>query len=357
DDYMAVAIARRHKLSDLAQYQDDEIHEGLAELVLALLKALNGPFHSEHQLNAELEDIALSLNEMALRKPSPRKLAAVIRLNKWLQERGKSHKVAILDLSEPEHYQSIKKQLKSKAQSASELGQLKHALNLSAEFKLTELSSEMLPLLSDDSQTLPELISCLASLGHLEAVPKIRSIIEKRVNLKERCSQSFSAHPVFESDQQSSLLYWTALKALGSLPHNDSIEILSLAVSDYAPDKREQALLSLQTILLSDDLRKSAYKGNLSDLIKDRLDDPAVAVQSAALHGIAQHKLADLVPEVLKSLHSRESVIQRKARETLISLAENGYRKELRENLESALSKEFDSSKKQRLNKVIQSVG
>ena len=149
--------------------------------------------------------------------------------------------------------------------------------------------------------------------------------------------------------------YWAALKALGSLPDKSSLALLSQAVNDHAPDKREQALLSLQTVLLSQDLQRQ-YQGNLEELVRARMDDPAVGVQAAALTGVAQHNLKNLVPESVRALLSRESAIQRRASETLQALARNGHRDTVKESLEANISKEHDSSKKHKLNKVLEHI-
>ncbi len=361
DDYMAVAITRRHNLAQIAEFEEGQTHSGLAEICIAILKGLEGPFHSEAHLPGQLEEIRPRINELAMSKPSARLLASAIRLNRWFEQysgsgspNGKLEN-EIRDLSDRRHYEAIKQTLQeAKTDSPAELGELKHALSLAEQFKLTEFAPYVIPLLSEGFSALPEAINCIASLGDLEAVPGIAGIVEGRIDLDARCRNALSAHPVLESDKQSTDIYWTALKAFGALPHKRSLGILSKAVNDHAPDKREQALLSLQNVLLAEELRQNHYDGDLEALIRERTQDPAVSVQTAALKGIAQHGLTGLIPEVLKSLQSREVAVHRRAVETLLNLAANGHRDLVKSALESAFSKEYDSAKKARLNGVLQ---
>ncbi len=362
DDYMAVAIARKHSPSAFAEYSDEDIQEGTAELVLALLKALDGPFHSEAIFAEQLAAVAPRINELVTLKPTPRRLLAAIKLNRWLTEQSDkvqsvAAKTQIKDLSAAAHYEAVKQTLCNPSLSTpAELGQFRHALALAKQFKTTELSPYLVPLLKEDSPALVELIECLAELGDLDAAPLIARIIESKINLAGRCSQSFSAQPVFEEDKPSADLYWSSLKALGLLSHKSSLDILTKAVNDFAPDKREQALISLQTVLLSEDLRLNHYTGNLQELIQLRLDDPSLQVQAAALSGVAQHRYVALIPEVINLAQSREAVVHRQATETLISLANNGHKDEVKSALEKSMSKEYESARKQRIMKLLERI-
>lgn len=354
DDYMAVAISRKHNPADFFAFEDEEINEGLAEMAIAMVKALNGPFHAEPDLPTQLEEISEGINRLAKENPTARRIAAAIELNRHLQKGVVDPDDGQLrDLSRKEHYEVIKACLTDpKLTSSAEINEVKHALSLASKFKLTELAPQVMPLLNADSPVLLEATDCVAALGHVEAAPVIAELVEKKINLAQRGQQSFSAHPVLESDKQSTDFYWTALKAMGSLPDKSSLDILSKAVNDYAPDKREQALLSLQTILLTEEMKK-AYKGDLEALLRERIQDPSAQVQSAALTGVAQHNLVSLLPEALEAIHSKTQAVFAKAFDALLSLAKNGHKKAVRAAIESSLSKEFDANKKRRLSSII----
>ncbi len=357
DDYMAVAISRKHKPASFAEYHDDDIHEGLAELSMSLLKAIEGPFHAEHAINDQLEEICSTLIQNANNKPSARRIAAAIAVNRYLHEKGRKTQLELRDLSNKTHYEAVKRTLsESKYDSPTKTRDFRHALALAGTFKLTELSPLMVPLLKDDFPLLPELVDSLANIGDQAAAERIVELIEKQVKLNQRCQMAFSAHPVIEEDARASNFYWTALKSLGSLPHPAALKLLERAVNDYAPDKREQALLSLQTILLSEELRKKHYKGNLESLIQERMEDPAAAVQAAALIGVAQHKMTSLLPDLVRALNSRETIVQRQALESCVNLANNGHRNDVKAALEAAITKEHDSSRKFRMNKALQRI-
>ena len=357
DDYMAIAISRKHSISELAEFSDEKIREGVCEMAIAIIRGLNGPLHSEHQAQQQLLAAADRINQLALENPSPRRLHAAISVTEWATELGApTPKNAIRDLSNPKHYTKVVDTLSARLfTTGAELGQLKHALYLCQRFKLTELTPHLTPLLNRDFPALPELFDCIAELGISNDAPQITEIVKERIDLPSRLLLAMSAHPVVEHNEENALIYWSALKALGSLPHPASLELLSKAVNDYAPDKREQALLSLQKICLSEPLLK-AYEGDLEELLKERLNDPAVGVQKAALNGIALHQMAQLVPEVLKSLNSRELSIQRQSSDTICTLAMGKEKTAVKAALEDSLRKEIDASKKARLQKVLDQI-
>jgi hypothetical protein len=143
DDYMAVAITRRHKALEFAESPEEDVQEGACELVLALLKALKGPFHSEIQLPEQLEEVQDMINRLARSAPTPRRLAAAIALNEWLAEglRGQNKRspaqrenastLLIRDLSDLPHYECVRQALANLALKTSEqIGQIRHALAL-----------------------------------------------------------------------------------------------------------------------------------------------------------------------------------------------------------------------------------
>ena len=353
DDYMAVAISRKHHPAKFVELDDERVQEGLAEMSLALLKAMDGPFHSEQAIPAQLGELTPHINKLAQNKPSARRLAAAIELNRRTGLDRNASQSQVRDLSRKEHYDVVKACIENgKYSTAEECSELKHALALAGRFKLTELAPNVMPLLNSDCPVLQDAVSCIAALGHTEAAPLICKLIEEKINLGQRTSQAFSAHPVVESDKESTDFYWTALQALGSIPHESCVNLLSRAVNDYAPDKREQALLSLQNCLLTEDLKKG-YGGDLTALVRERLQDPSTQVQAAALNGIAQHKLLDLLPELIATVQSKEQLVQRKSVEALISLSNNGHKSEMKSALDAAISKEMDSNKKKRLSTVL----
>jgi HEAT repeat protein len=352
DDYMAVAISRNHRVIDFTGFQEDCVQEGVCELVLSLLKSLRGVFHSEAGLDQQLEEVQTRINEMAQAVPTPRRLAAAVALNLWIDSRTpgclpEQKGCLIRDLSDGGHYESVKQaivQFDPVADANS--GQFRHALALSAQFKLSELSPLLIPLLSPGAPALKDLLDCLAALGDSSAAPVIAELIEKTVEIERRSALPFEKYPVPEPDRAAAELYWSALKALGALPDRSSLNILRRAVNDHAPDIREQALMSLAGVLLSDDLKKHYGSANLEKLLRKRSSDPASGVQAAALAGVSLHRLGALVPEVLKALHSRERQIQRRALDTLLILCRSGCETDVRLGLEAGIRKELDPSKK-----------
>ena len=359
DDYMAVTIARRYvNLHELSEFTDAEVHEGFAELSMALQKAIEGPFHAEYRLAEQLDSISAHVNKLAQESPTPRRLRAAISINRRSEQENKStNSDRIRDLSKPEHYEAVKLTVaQAKYKTPAEAGQLRHALSLTAQFKLNELSPYLIPLIKSDFPAIPELMESIAALGVIEAATPLAALIKESVNLDSRTSLPFSAYPVVETDKAATDNYWRALKALGALPHESSLDLLQKAVNDYAPDKREQALESLQNILLTETLRDK-FAGNLQELLRQRLNDPSPTVQLTAAQGVTQHKFVELIPELFKLLQAREASTQRRASELLIGMAAAGCRDQVKQALQSSLAKEVDSSKKERINRVLQRLG
>lgn len=362
DDYMAVVFARRHSLEDLSSIQTANGAEGFAQLLLAIFKGLDGPFHSEHHLAEQLAALQPRVNELARKNPSPRLLQAAILLNSRLENKearraSKENYSEIRDLSHKDHYESVRLCLaEAKLEEAADIGQYKSALALASRFRLSELAPALVPHLRPGFSALPELLCSIGQLGEISAAEPIAELLKNTLDLQKRNKGVFSAHPVIEDDKAGSDIYWFALKALGSLPHESSLQVLKLAVQDHAPDKREQALLSLQQILLVHELQESHPLEDLKSLLKERIDDPAVGVQTASLKGIAQHNFAEMIPLVLKSLQSKETAVHKAAFATLLSLADNGQANSVKQALSEALVKEMDRAKKARLERVLQEI-
>ena len=354
NDYMAVAISRKHNFVELAEFQNEEMHEAFSEMALALHRGLTGPLHSEHQAAQQLQSAVKLINDFANSKPTPRKLRAAICVTEWLSTPEPAN--AIRDLSHKDHYNCVKDTIEAgKISTGKDVTQLEHALYLCGRFKLNELAPHLTPLVYSDFPALPELLDCLAELGSSTDAPHIVKIIQERVDLAPRTLLAMSAHPVVESDEETSLIYWSALKALGAMPHKASIELLSKAVNDYAPDKREQALLSLQKICLTESI-EAEYQGDLKELLKERLNDPSSSVQKAALTGVAMHRMNDLLPEVMKSLQSRENSLQRQAADTIYALSQGANKENVRQALEAGIKKEIDPSKKIRMQELLKRI-
>ena len=196
DDYLAVAISRRHRATEIVESKDEDIQEGAAELVLSLIKGLKGAFHAESHLRQQLEEVQEPINRLALEAPTPRRLAAAVTLNSFMEDESltgiNKQKNYIHDLSDRKHYDAIKQALeKPSMDTPAGIGQLKHAMALTAQFKLTEMSPLLIPHLRSDFPLLPELMSCLGALGDVGAAQKIVAIVVDKVDMGKRCSISF----------------------------------------------------------------------------------------------------------------------------------------------------------------------
>ncbi|MBY0358745.1 MAG: HEAT repeat domain-containing protein [Candidatus Obscuribacterales bacterium] len=344
-DYMAVAIVRKHRPSEFFQFNDFQIQDGACELLLALLEAIDGVFHSDSSLLPLVRQCADQVNKLAASQPNPRNLHAAIAINNRFNLQGPDR---ITDLSDVAHQAIIKKYLQDSDMA-------KHALYLAGQFKLDSCSDFLAPLLVDDSPLLNETIECAGLLKAHSLAPRICELVYQRFDLKARCQAVPSHVPVHEEDRDAALVYWIALKALGNLVHPESLKLLSLSIKDYAPDKREQALLSIQNLFAQPEFKPDTDL-NLAEIVAAGLDDPATSVRLAALEGVSQHQLIDLLPQTAKLLNAKEISLQKKAADTFVSLAEKGHKDQVISSIQQSLAKEINHDNKYRFQALLSKV-
>lgn len=354
-DYMSVAIARKHTPLKFLEYNDSDIKSGACEMVLSLLLAAEGTFHADSSIRAAIYQCKDAINQLAKTCPTPRHLSAAIAVNAGIagEHAGDNRNGSIHDLTDPSHRTIIESCIRqADCKTPEKIGDLKQALFLCGQFKLSSCASYLLPLLHEDFVLINEVVECAGLLSDPDLAPPIAALVRNRFNLEERSQLPLSSNPVFEDDRKAALIYWTALKSLGSLPHPVSIEILSLAVNDYAPDKREQALLALQKLCCFPELKQDCPT-NLTDLIIQRLSDPASSVRLAALEGVKQHSLIDLLPEICKLLQAKEISVQKKSVEVIAALGQSAHQTQILSYLEQTLSKEYDYARKEKIQNLI----
>ncbi len=364
-DYAAVAVARKHAPAMFFEMQDDDVIEGAAEMVCALLKGLNGPFHAESGLAEQLEDCAEQLNIAAGVKPTPRRLNAAISLNRWLHGRSAktragsltSNVYTLMDITTELHRNCILDVLRSPGKNAEQRSDLRHAIELCGECRITEAIPLLLALLKEEMPLLPAIVQSLGKLAAAEAAPTIIALVERNMEFHERWHSPPSKNPVVEQNEEGALLYWTALQALAAMPCKESLAFLSSAVNDFAPDKREQALLALERVSRTmGDAGEPMSASQLTEIIRDRLTDPSPQVRAAALKAVGAHHNMDLLPDSMRLIHSPEVSLQRQCIETLSELARSGHRDEVVTATKSALSRELDGARRERLNRLLRAL-
>ena len=356
-DYAAVAIARQHSPSALLDMQNDEINEGVAEMVCSLLKGLSGPFHAEVGLAEQLEASAEPLNIAAGVKPTPRLLNATICLNRWLHERAArtnagslaSTVYTLTSLTLPAHRQCVLESLRKPGHHPRQQNELRHAIELCGSCQIEEAVPLLLPLLVADSPLLPCLLDSLGKLQATEAASAIIALVEQKIDLQSRYSMTASKHPVEENEQADSLMYWSALRALGQMP--------AAAVNDYAPDKREQALIALAKVCAALAQNGSSdYALELTEILRDKLADPSPQVRAATLKAVGERGSKELLLDSIKLLHSPEVSLQRQCLETMCALATAGHKDDVVSAAKSALLRELDGARRERLQRLLRAL-
>lgn len=364
-DYMSVAIARKLPPSQLLEMQDDEIDAGVAEMICGLLRAINGPFHAEAGLTETLTSAADQLNIVTGLRPTPRLLNATISLNLWLHKNtartsggsSASSVYTLTDLSNDAHKASVMQALSKRESHPVHASQQRHAIELAGTCNLQDARPLLVAMVRDDFSLLTSVIESLGRLKATEAAVPIIALLEKKLPLQSRWSGTLSKHPIAESDKGTSVLYWTALKALGNMPGNESFAFLLKAVNDIAPDMREEALLSLSHVAKALGEQSQALKSSeITELLRERLGDPAPQVRSAALKAVASQGTVELLSDSLKLINAPEVSIQRQCAETMESLASAGYRDQVVSATKSAISKEIDGARRERLHRLLSSL-
>lgn len=365
-DYMSVAIARKHSPSALLDLQDEDLNEGVAETICGLLRALNGPFHAEPGLSEMLENAAEQLNILTGIKPTPRLLNATISLNNWLREQtavtrtgtATTNVYTLYGLDNDQHKECvlrcIARTAKSQHSEGARQSELRHAIELAGNCNLTEAIPLLLPLLKDDFSLLPQVVECLGKLGAADAAELIISLLERKLPLQSRWSTALSKHPVAEVEQADAVMYWTALKSLGSMPKESTFKFLASACTDHAPDKREVALLALSSVCIK--MQSADQMSQFTEILRERLTDPSAQVRAAALKAIAEHNHVALLTESIKLINSAEVSLQRQCVETMSTLANSGHRQEVVLAAKSLLGKELDGARRERINRLLQSL-
>lgn len=357
-DYTAVAVSKNYKPLDLLNLPGEQAEAG-SEVIIGLTQAANGPFINEITFGAALEECFPRVYEMASEKPSPRRLRALLELCAFIAEFGEDAEIqrkaelARAEFSDKTFGEQVMKWLETGHDEND--AEFRHALRLTAHYKIAEAAPYVQKHLNRKSPLLNEAIEATATIGGAAAAQQIIELITSLVDLDDRTSKPLSKQPVFEDQPAEAKTYWLALKALGNLPTQETLELLLKATGDHAPDKRQQAYAALVQAAQNQELFE-ANKSRIVDAIRTGLSDPASAVRVAGLTGIERLSLLDLVPEAVRLTGAKENSVVRQARRTLAHLAQDGHASLITQSLKSALAGERDSFRRQRLGMLLEDI-
>jgi HEAT repeat protein len=320
-DYMAVAIARKHKPKMFIEHADTAVQDGGVEMVIALLQAACTTFPAETAHELGVVHLLPQLCELAKDKPTPRRLRAVMELSKFLTdndqistgERDKS--LALLEQSVSKAVSEWLSKADEKKATAACRSEILHALWLAGEEAQTEVLPYVIPMLKTNNPWLRPAIETAGKLGDPRVALHLVPLAEELVKPASRAELEISKQPVFEENEESAKAYWQILRALGALPCHETARLLLIATADFTPDKRAEALSSLNKVLADPTLH--GHREAFQKAVSERLSDPAAQVRIAALDAAGTHKFIDLLPTVMRMVEAKEVSVYKQAMSTL----------------------------------------
>lgn len=370
-DYMSIVIARQHKLGDLLSSQlksgNSRQMDGALEVLMGVLDASERTFTVDLAYDLGAASTLPVVLDAAEQQTTPRRMYSCLRLSRWLATNARTGTVApkhndLLDSwGKAKVTQTIRQWLaKANDTDPDSAGQVRHAIRICALEEIAVPESELVNLVRPDFHSLVTLLDTL----HARLVPgasaKIVALIEDLVDMEARTTGDAQQHAVFEDDPQKALVYWHALKALGTNPDDIALELLLKATSDFAADKRQRALESLIAAAASADSKSKLQAAPLADqlqaAIARALADPAHQVRIAALQAVATFAATASLPEAVKLATSREASVRTACAQALGQLSRAGHNQAVSEALATRISKENDSYNRERLQDLINSI-
>lgn len=357
-DYASVALTRDYKASQLLRLPG-EYREGALEVVLGLVQAAEGTFSSDTAIVEDIEDCLDEVSALANEDPTPRRLRALIELCDFLDRRSESASVRTRAMNAKQHFAKPEYTEKLLAWLAApenqSIGEFRHAVKLAAHYNIASAESHILKHLKADSPYVNESIEALGVMSNPEAAPHLVRLLEQLIDVDERTSRSMSKQPVSEDDPLKAKTYWQGLRALGSLPHEDSVRYLLKATNDFAADKRREAIASLVELAQNEGIRNQ-YGTEIVSTVQTALTDASPPVRVTALDGIDRLQLVDLIPAAVKLTAAKETAVWKQAAETLTQLAEAGYAPQVSAALQASIQSERDEYRRQRLTGILNGV-
>lgn len=322
-DYAAVAVARKHKPRTFMEHSDQTVQDGGVEMVINLLEAVRNTFPPETAYELGVAHSLPTVCELARKHPTPRRLRAAMQLSTFLADNDqismaeRDETIALLENSVQKTVSEwLSQSNPNKVTTPGYAGEILHALWLSGEGSQTDVLPYVVPMLKPGSPWLRPAIETAGKLGNAQVAADLVALARQTVQPDDRSKREASKQPVFEDDEEGAKTYWQILKALGLLPSPDSYALLVTATSDFTPDKRSQALQSLNRVML--DPQFTERRTEFQNIVSERLSDPAVAVRIAALDAAGVHNLVDLLPQTIKLVESKEVSVYKQAMNTLL---------------------------------------
>jgi HEAT repeat protein len=362
-DYLSVSLSKSFPVLQLLEDPQDIARKGGCQMLTGLLEAATQTFTLEILQDTELEACAEKLNAIAATKTDVFVLRALLGLTNIWKDKSNLLDVANVTTMQDEIHKGST--LLSSSESEAEVNrvlerfvreakpttdiELLDAVQLAGALKLKSSLTNLLTLLKLEVISRDETVTAIGTIGDTTGAQPLIELAQQLYKLDERIGPSLSSIPVVEQDIPKSKLYWRILQALGNLPGKSTTKFLFDAASDFAPDKRQQIMDSLNNLFANfteDDITQ------YTELVKGGLDDPSATVKVSALQGVAALKAVQHLDKVLKMSDSQEPSISRQALATLGRLVQSGDESVVKA-IKEKLNSETDEKRKSRLAEVI----
>jgi HEAT repeat protein len=362
-DYLAVALSKAFPALQLLEDSKDSARKGGCQMLTGLIEAATQTFTLEILQDAELEACAAKSSAMAALSIDVFLLRVMLGFTSIWRDKSQllgvanfssmQNEIQKLDaiLTSPASEAEVNRVLEKFVQQAKPTTdiELLNAVQLAGAQKFKSSLTNLLSLLKLEVISREEVVAAIGTIGDASGAQPLIELAHQLYKLEERTSPSLSAVPVVEQDTPKSKLYWRILQALCNLPGKATNKFLFDAASDFAPDKRQQIMESLNNLFASfteDDIKQ------FTELVKGGLDDPAATVKVSALQGVAALNAVQHLDKVLKMSDSQEPSISRQALATLGRLSQSGDHSVINA-IKEKVNAETDEKRKRRLAEVI----
>jgi HEAT repeat protein len=341
-DYMAVVIARKYRPVDYLNDKRNIVVEGMLEIIIGVLEAGNKTFGAEVVSETKILNCMSELEKIVSQSFSVRAIRALRSIQKWQKQSKNNNQILGAEIIE----------LINNKNNSSDPGQVRHAIILAGDLQLKEAINSLLQLLDLNEIFIEDVIESIGQIKEQNTDSKLIDFCQQVIDIENRCNAGLSKKPIVESKLKEANIYWLTLKALAGLPSAKTIEFLLKATCDIAPDKREQALLSLCSACDKPEW-KTHYRTQIVATVANLLKDPSSSVRKEAIKAVATFDLIDCIPIVIKSIGSKEVSTYRASCNTLISLYKHGFADEVISAVKKQMTFDMNYARKRRLTEFL----
>ena len=375
-DYLAVSVARKTMILELLRSDDYSIQNAACQIIVGILEAANQTFTLDLLNEFHFQELPEILAQIVKENINVITLRSLLRVTQtWsqltdndLEAQELLNSKAVVNnivetmqqvLSSESTKTIVKDVLTQTAQclphiNPQQLNELQHAVKLAGELKLEETNS-LVFLLENHSPLKEDVIGALGKIGNSASAIPLVAFGESLYRPGERSSVSKSAQPVAEDDPEKAKLYWLTLQALGNVDSKQSQDFLLKACSDYAPDQRRQALVSLTAAhsrVSSENIKE------FTSLVEESLGDPNSSVKIAAMDAVSKIGDTKFTEKILRLSDSIEVSVSKQAFKTLARLQKINSQSDdvVREAVKTKMRNEKDAFKLKKLTEFLSSI-